>query len=666
MQSLHWYYHRLRRMDLSEILWRIGGASRELIDLARIPTGLFPKTHPAVAWAALEPGFSVRPAVHRLPEARLTELRAAADRVLENRLSFFQHADLHLGDDIDWHRDWNQGLAAPTAPCPLVDYRVASVSGDCKEVWEPSRHHQLVVLARAWFQTRDAKYGDGAVRVWESWLDANPFGHGMNWKNPLELGVRLVNWVWALDLLRDYPMRESSWARIHVALAQHVWDLGRKFSRGSSANNHLVGEAAGVFVATSYLPMLPDSARLRALTREILCREILSQFHCDGGTQEQALGYQFFSIQFFTVCALVGERTGEPMPPDYLDRLQRACAYLATFGEGGNELPFYGDKDDGYVLNLGDHSHDVRWVSAVSRVMFGDARVATCETAYWLFDVPLETQAGHEDTTPGALRSHAWPESGHYLLQCGEGANRISVHVDCAPLGYGSIAAHGHADALAFDIRLGGLAMLVDPGTFDYFTQPDWRDAFRRTLNHNTACIDDEDQSEMLGAFLWGRRTTATPLCWQDDEAVTFFRGAHDGYAVLVDPVSVERSYCLDKARRVLEVEDDVRGQAPHRYAAAFHFHPDCAVTVIDGVVEVTRCGRSLSLRLPEGVDVAMFRGDEKQRLGWFSAGYHHKQPATTVVVRTTFEGACKLRYAIALNAADAAAESRPVRRARA
>ena len=662
MQSFQWYVNRLQRMGGREILWRVRGAARDILDLVRIPLRLYPQLDAPVPWSRFEPGVTLAPPVMALPPARHAALLAQSDRIVDGQLDFFHHQALALGQPIDWHRDWNQDLASPRTVCPLVDYRVASVSGDCKEVWEPNRHHQLVILARAWHLTRDPRYADSVWRILDSWLDANPFGYGMNWKNPLELGVRVINWIWALDLVRGHPCDEALWQRVHQALYQTVWDLSRKFSQGSSANNHLVGEAAGVFIATVWLPDLPDAVRLRQQTRQILIDEIDRQFHVDGGTREQALGYQFFSVQFFTLCALLAERSGEPMPQGYMTRLQAGYDYLSAFGEGGAELPFYGDKDDGYVLELGDGLHNVQAIPALASVLFSGSRASTSESGYWLCGaavLPAEPDDADSATPVPALVSRAFRDAGHYLLQCGAAEDRISIQVDCAQLGYGSIAAHGHADALAFTLRMGGLQMLVDPGTYDYFTHPQWRDAFRHTRSHNTVCVDDTNQSQLLGAFLWGRQAQAECLNWEDSPEQTVLRGTHDGYQTLPDPVNVERSYRLDKVRRTLQIEDvltagrsaDAHATATgeHAYAAGFHCHPDCVVTVEGRLVTVVRANRRLQINLPEGVRVDVYRGDEQTRLGWFSPGYHQRLPATAVIVRTHFRGDLMLRYELAL-----------------
>src|SRR6185503_16237381 len=75
-----------------------------------------------------------------------------------------------------------------------------------------------------------------------------------------------------------------------------------------------------------------------------------------------------------------------------------------------------------------------------------------------------------------------FPEGGMYVLGSGfETPEEIRIVADAGPLGYREIAAHGHADALSFTLSVGGDEFLVDPGTFTYHTQPEWRAYFRGT-----------------------------------------------------------------------------------------------------------------------------------------------------------------------------------------
>src|SRR5439155_27165423 len=109
----------------------------------------------------------------------------------------------------------------------------------------------------------------------ESWMEQCPFGYGMQWRSPLELAIRLINWVWALELIAPSGLLTPALReRITGVAYRHLWEITRKYSRFSSANNHRVGEAAGVFVGSSYFDAFKRSAAWQTESRQILIEEI--------------------------------------------------------------------------------------------------------------------------------------------------------------------------------------------------------------------------------------------------------------------------------------------------------------------------------------------------------------------------------------------------------
>jgi len=654
MQPLSWYVRRLQTMSLAEIGWRVKSLVRDMTDRYRFALGLVPSPVlddagpgfrvtdlPVGAWAAAGTGTE---------EAAWRErLVRAADDIAAHRFSFFDLERHAMGDPIDWHRDHASDRPAPRRYAQSIDYRDFRVTGDCKLVWEPNRHHQLVVLGRAYRATGELRYARAVVEQLESWLDQNPFGQGMNWRSPLELGIRLINWVWAIDLIRESGLfRDEFRRRVLLAVYLHCWENTRKYSRGSSANNHLVGEAAGVYIACAYFQELPEAAPWRAESREILRREIAAQTYTDGCTREQALGYEFFVLQFYLLCGLAGARIGEDFPRDYWLRFETMLEFLGRLAEGGDALPLFGDCDDGYVLNLGSSPHDTRTLLGIGAVLTGRRDFRTWagrwqEPAQWLFG-----KAGRERfdaipaLPPAPLESRGFADSGYYLLQSGEAAspNRISVLFDCGELGLGALAAHGHADALSFSLRAFGTDLLVDPGTYDYFTHPAWRRYFRSTRAHNCLVIDDTDQSEMLGPFMWGRRAAARCTRWEPIKQGGTVAGEHDGYRRLVDPVLHRRTLDLDGATGTLTVRDEIEARDRHAVALYFHLSEHCRVTAVQqNRCEIAVAGGRAVLELDPGLAMELCTGAEQPILGWVSRGYHRKVPTTTVVGRAICPG---------------------------
>ncbi|MHC4717947.1 MAG: heparinase II/III family protein, partial [Planctomycetota bacterium] len=481
MQSLNWYYRRLAVMSPGEIAARMRFTLRDVADRCLLPlrqrranvprpasdngdvtdVGFRVADMAAGEWASAAPGRPERDWLDRL--------LPRAEQISRHCLSFFDLQDRHLGDPIDWNRDHKAGRAAPRRFAPWIDYRDFDVTGDCKFVWEPSRHHHLVVLGRAYRASGDTRYASEAAEQLASWLDQCPYGIGMNWRSPLELGIRLINWVWAIDLIGDSGMLDGDLHRRLLASAwMHMWEITRKYSGGSSANNHLIGEAAGVYVASSYWSGLKHAAGWKEASREILCREILAQTHPDGGTREQALGYHMFALQFFVAAGLVARAAGEDFPEAYWSRLEKMFEFLDGLCEGGDMPPQFGDADDGYVLDLGDGGRNVaEWLS-VGAALFArsDLKASSAgwsEPGRWLLG---RSARGRFEAIPDpqadAIQSRAFPETGYCLLQSGRRGSddRISVLFDCGERGMGALAAHGHADALGFTLRAFGVDVL--------------------------------------------------------------------------------------------------------------------------------------------------------------------------------------------------------------
>ena len=671
MQPINWYINRLKTMSPSEIAWRIGSLFRDYTDHVRIPLRLYPGVDCLANIETMDnkPGFSI-PAMPlgawsassatNQERLWLTALLLVGDEIASHRFSYFNLRNLHHGTPIDWHRDNGANKSAPLRLSSTIDYRDFHETGDCKFVWEPNRHHHLVLLARAYRASNQKKYAEAIEEQLLSWLDKNPFGYGMNWRSPLELSIRLINWVWAFDLIRESGVLTGTFSkRLLHAVYLHLWEVTRKYSQGSSANNHLIGEAAGVFIACCYFPNLPDAERWRQQSYEILCHESLIQTFDDGGNKELALGYHFFVLQFLLFSGLAGRWSGMEFPSSYWNRLERILEFLGQLAKGGNP-PLYGDCDDGYVLNLGSNPHNSSALLAVGAALFNRPDFKTLgnnsqEPLYWLLGkegvgalerLPLQTKA--------KLNSIALADSGLYLLQNGHQGeeNSISVIADCGDLGYTSIAAHGHADALSFTLRVAGRDVLVDPGTYDYFSFPAWRKYFRSTRAHNTVEVDEQNQSLMLGPFLWGKKAATKCLSWEPSPKGGKLIGEHDGYQRLADPVIHRRTIRLnDDTTPILSVTDEILATASHRIRIFFHCAPDCVVDELDrNHYRIARDNLQVLLKLDALLSVKLLHGSEDPIAGWSSRGYHSRMACPTLMGEMTSTGNCSFQSILTIS----------------
>jgi hypothetical protein len=636
MQNLGWYVSRIRSMSPSEILWRVNSLLRDYVDVFRSYTGWFPRLNTANLAEPddFQPGFrfDLQAGIRELPDPAWKErLLAKAERVLEDQLSFFDLENVHIGDPVQWHTDFSSGITGPMRHRTFVNYRNFPEFGDCKLVWEPNRHHQLVVLARAYRVTGDERFAQKVVTLIRSWSRDNPFGYGMNWKSPMEVAIRNINWIVALDLLLDSPSIDRKiFADMIATVYLGSWDTERRLSRGSSSNNHLIGEAAGIFIAASWFPDFPQARRWQERAKHILEEEIHKQTYDDGCTREHAFGYMFFVIQFLTLSMLAGQRCGVEFSARFKARLHQMYSFLAEVSVDTGLPPGLGDADDGYVLDLGELPRDAAQLITVGAELFADETLRLTEgseTAYW-----LTAATPRSPTAPDRGESVAFDASGYFLLRSGGSReNEMAVFFDCAELGYGTIAAHGHADCLAFTLSVGGHEIFVDGGTYDYFTHPQWRDYFRSSRAHNTLVVDGQNQSEMTGPFMWGARANAAVIGWQNNSSVVCVYGEHDGYRNLPVPAVHRRTLRLDKSSIALEVTDEVVTDGAHMVERYLHLAPQCIVEQRDkSTVTISRQGHCLLLEAPHG-DIEIIAAADDDFTGWISQGYHRRQASTCI-----------------------------------
>ncbi len=665
MQSLRWYYNRLKSMSPGEITWRLQSELRDITDRVRFPMGMLPS--PEIDCSVeTEPGFRVSEvyvedwknsdAVNRKAQW-LKRLLIRADQLLENKLTYFDLQSKFHGDPLDWNRDHSAGKQAALSFAPGIDYRDFEKNGDCKLVWEPNRCHHLVVLGRAYRATGEKKYAEAVVTQLESWLDANPFGKGMNWRSPMELSIRMINWVWAIDLIRDDgyftgPLKK----RVLQSVFLHLWEVKRKFSQGSSANNHVIGEAAGFFIAGVYFREIKGLEKWLSECVIILEQQVREQTFSDGCNKELALGYHLFVLQFALLSGIAGERSERAFSQEYWSVIEKQLQFLGALTEGGGSLQMYGDCDDGYVLDLGSRPDDPFGLLCMGAVIFGRSdfkkwSLTYREPAWWLFgSAGLKQFNAISEYENDSLQSRNFPEAGLYLLQYGKqgGSERVSVLFDCGKLGYKSIAAHGHADALSFTLKAFGKDIFIDPGTYDYFSFPEWREYFRSTRAHNTIMIDHKDQSVMLGPFLWGERAQCECLEWEPAPAGGKVKGRHDGYGRLSDPVEHIRTIQLDGEQRNLLIVDDLQAGLSHEVAIFFHLAQEWRLQKIEGNECVFSSGREVViLAVDEQLAVTSFLGSNDPIAGWVSRAYHKKIPCVTIRATGTFTGNQKIHSLI-------------------
>jgi hypothetical protein len=592
---------------------------------------------------------------------------AAAERIREGRLDIFALRGVELGQPPRWNRDPKSGIQAPLLYGKTLDYRDADLVGDIKYLWEPNRHLHFVTLAQAYVVSGNDKYFHDLAEQLDSWLRSCPHRLGSNWASSLEAAIRLINWSIAWQLIGGTQSRmfegshyQELRARWLASVYQHAQFVRGWLSLHSSANSHLIGEAAGLFIAGLTWPLWPKSRSWVATGKEILEGEVLAQNAPDGVNREQAVSYQRFVLEFLLLCMLAGKANGQRFSADYESRIESMLDYLASIMDAGGNVPQFGDADDGHVARLSPCGGfcPYRSLLATGAILFGrgDFKLKAGlldDKTRWLVGAKADEQYRQLDAEKTRLPlRQTFPEGGYYVLGSEfETPNEIRLVADAGPLGYTSIAAHGHADALSFTLSAGGREFLIDPGTYAFHMQERWRQYFRGTAAHNTVRVDGLDQSVQGGNFVWLRKARAGCSLWLSSAQKDSFEGWHDGYMRLEDPVKHRRLIELDKTARTLLVEDTLEMEEAHDVELLFHCSERCSVDACNGAYMLSRDGLTVTLTLPvaEGAAAEVYCGSLSPLFGWVSRALDRREAAPTIVWRARLSRRSVLRTQIAI-----------------
>lgn len=643
---LTWYARRLGSMSPGEVLWRGSQAVGDRFTRPAItsrPEGrlllgdldwetVAVRFRSGVGRPVLLDRSRAQAIAERHPQ-HVASLVDAAERVRSGRVTYFGYPEVQLGEPVDWNLDPLRDFHWPSEAARRIDHR--TVSADPKWIWELNRLQHLPWLAEAWLFTGDDGFAQLALDHLDSWLTQNPVGQGIAWRGAFEAGLRAISVAAALQGLRDCEAltveRLERSVRMLAASADLCW---RQRSRFSSANNHLVGELAGLATVAIMFPELALAAQWEERALSALELEAERQILPDGAGAEQAVGYQVFTSELMLVVAVLLKARGSAPPAAITDAIGRSARYLAAVVGEHDPDPRYGDDDEGFALRLGpEPRRTVREHLGLVAALTKDegARGAGTSTlsACW---VEALVDPGANERAPENAPSQASffaPDGGLVVLRAG--GRRLTM--DVAALGYLSIAAHGHADALSVTLSLDGEEVIGDPGAMSYYGHPRWREAARGTRGHGTVTVDGQDQSVSGGPFLWTRHARVRVRCVDLGRGIV--DAEHDGYRRLPTPVAHRRWVSAPPQQLVpIVVVDEVSGVGEHEMRISWPLHPDLDVSPRPAGHVVTRRGRAVAqivLVSSTSLVVDQVRADQRDHVGWWSDRLELRTPSWVV-----------------------------------
>ncbi|WP_170249391.1 heparinase II/III family protein [Methylobacterium haplocladii] len=531
-----------------------------------------------------------------------------------------------------WRIDPQTGRSWPGSESFAFDikYRGSGELGDIKYVWEKNRLQGLQALAAAVSLNHDRRALAALEDAIASWARHNPPYTGVGWNSGIEVALRGVSLILAYNFCSDRLNDQTK--RLILQILSSSRDFLERFpSKFSSANNHAMAEHLGLLLIEATVRTRGgDLQRVRHQYAHI-ARETALQILPDGAPAEQSPTYGAFTAEMVLLGNFVADTLGLGVSGLAKQRLLAFADFIAALSTPGGSLPAIGDDDEGRVLTL-DAATERSYVRSVAQAIqatYDD--LGTCRQ-----DEPDELRnvlfGCSRLSHPSGRHLRTFPQGGYTVVSDRRTGRYLHLVIDHGPLGYLSIAAHGHADTNAVVFSIDGEAVLCDPGTYLYHGGGAWRTWFRGTSAHNTLTLGGVDQSTIRGPFNWGHKADARLVETKNRED-WLVRVAHDGYRARF---GVDHVRTIEAAPSGFTLVDQLQpSPGTEEVSIAFQFAPGIRIDNMSADLVFSRDGDELGrLSFDHPGDVSVREGEDRIDGGWVSNRFGEMCPAPRVVWR--------------------------------
>jgi len=442
--------------------------------------------------------------------------------------------------------------------------------GDIKLVWELNRFGFVYDYVRAYYLTEDSHWCRVFCDDIRNWQENNPYRLGPNWNSGQELAIRVLAWLFGLYAFsRNTYFTEEDFEIIVSLMFLHGEHLETNinYARKAVHNNHLIGEALGLYAIGLYFPWFKQSKRWKSLGRYLLENDCLRQFYDDGGYCQNSHNYHRLALYYYLWAYRIAELNGEPLDNKVTEVMEKSLHFLlAQINEPNGMLPNYG-ANDGALLTPWtscDYTDYRPLLNSLNYLIYRERLFKPGpwdEELLWFFG----PEALESPIKEPVVKSESFPVAGlHVLRQSPE---------DFVVFRCGSVIDRfGQADQLHVDIWWKGINIAQDAGSYLYNDELEFHHHFVGTSSHNTVTVDDENQMLLCRRFKFLYWTKAKLLDFNIHKEIQEVMGEHYGFFRLKEPF-IHRRKVVSVNRDISVIVDKVFGKEKLQFAHKIRLH---------------------------------------------------------------------------------------------
>jgi len=571
-----------------------------------------------------------RPYSHFAPDKSIVLLPLPGVRIpVDPKMYDVYRRTIDLMGPVDWYsaEGKSRNSSWPTSYYANIDYKPGNPWGDIRMNWELNRLQFLPAMA-VLDEVR-------AQQLLQDWLEKTPYLQGPSYVSPMEVAIRWISIYWAICLMTK-PLDRQLKRNIEGLCAASGRFIEKRLSTHSSAGNHLIVEAVGLFWLGKALESTKQGIAWLSKGRQILWDQALRQILPDGTGREQSFWYLGFVLDALFHYLLLEDR--KLVPQEVLHRIENALDFVDAMILPDGSFFDYGDRDDGSIFRSDWRYEESPFPSLLSHgslffqktQWYRDSPMAARRLKFWGYEPPrASTSSASVNTAETGLASKkviTYRDGGMTLMRQGDG-RLLFRH---AKLGLEPTYGHGHADALSVLLTWKKVPVLTDGGTGQYNGDSKVRDYFRSTIAHNTIEVEGVSQAKILGPFMWDQSYECA-LRAAAESPIPSVEAYHDAY---------QRRFGIVHVRRIdwpipekIEIWDRFLGKGRRvRCRGSFHIGKCNRIDQYGSRILITYDRFAVCIALPREFDVAAYRESINPFLGWRSTLYGSLEPSYSIV----------------------------------
>jgi len=428
----------------------------------------------------------------------------------------------------DWNRDQRTGFQYETGTPSLELSKAFNTKGvDAKFSWEFARMHHLPQLGILGVKSRSII--EEHLKPFDKQC---PFSTGIHWSSNIEVSIRLVNILVALDLTYDTDQPEK-WLK--KLIYEHWFFIKENLEHKEGyGTNHYLSNLMALVVSGCYIDGDNEVNKTKVWALTEFEKELGKQFFSDGGNFEYSTYYHRLSTEIALVTYAYGIRSGYQFNQQTRSLLAKAVSFIEAIIKDDGTLPNFGDNDSSRVLDLLPYVNNKEprpeksgyikeiylgingkskslYQQFFNRLTAGKGKLPALKT---------EKKLSGKTSSNNKLPSHKsiweipysridtsqlelaiFPETGLYIFKSDE--FYLAVNLMANPKGH-RYRGHSHNDKGAFELRVNNEDKVVDAGTLSYTASVEIRNQYRSTKAHPVAYAGLEQNrylNSKLGLF---------------------------------------------------------------------------------------------------------------------------------------------------------------------